>query len=158
MLTWLIPIVGHLGICTSEGVIHDFAGPYFVNRNKKFTGFGRVTKYIRVDLHDFANLRRFSGDESSEEAIKAWDDAIEKASSDYDKMSHNLILNNCHAHVGTALNTLKYKGITYWNTLLLIMLMSYKGKFVSVGGFLKTYIGFFVLLCLAVIFVPAYLH
>uniref|UniRef100_A0A673UDN5 Synaptotagmin like 1 n=1 Tax=Suricata suricatta TaxID=37032 RepID=A0A673UDN5_SURSU len=28
---WFFPIIGHMGICTSTGVIRDFAGPYFVS-------------------------------------------------------------------------------------------------------------------------------
>ena len=28
---WFIPIIGHMGICTSSGVIRDFAGPYYVS-------------------------------------------------------------------------------------------------------------------------------
>ena len=30
-ITWIFPSIGHAGICTSEGIIHDFAGPYFVS-------------------------------------------------------------------------------------------------------------------------------
>ncbi|MCJ8750315.1 hypothetical protein PDJAM_G00261640 [Pangasius djambal] len=30
-LTWFLPFIGHMGICTSAGVIRDFAGPYFVS-------------------------------------------------------------------------------------------------------------------------------
>lgn len=30
-LRWLLPFIGHMGICTSTGVIRDFAGPYFVS-------------------------------------------------------------------------------------------------------------------------------
>jgi hypothetical protein len=30
LLSWLFPWVGHLGITDSEGMVHDFAGPYFV--------------------------------------------------------------------------------------------------------------------------------
>ena len=26
-----MPFIGHMGICTSAGVIRDFAGPYFVS-------------------------------------------------------------------------------------------------------------------------------
>lgn len=29
--SWFIPFIGHMGICTSAGVIRDFAGPYFVS-------------------------------------------------------------------------------------------------------------------------------
>ena len=28
---WLFPIIGHMGIATSAGVIRDFAGPYYVS-------------------------------------------------------------------------------------------------------------------------------
>lgn len=28
---WLFPFIGHMGICTSSGVIRDFAGPYYVS-------------------------------------------------------------------------------------------------------------------------------
>lgn len=31
ILTTFIPVIGHLGITTSEGQIHDFAGSYFIN-------------------------------------------------------------------------------------------------------------------------------
>jgi len=36
VLTWLLPFIGHLGIVTSEGIIHDFAGPYHVNVMLRF--------------------------------------------------------------------------------------------------------------------------
>ena len=28
---WFVPFIGHMGICTSAGVIRDFAGPYYVS-------------------------------------------------------------------------------------------------------------------------------
>ncbi|CDQ64913.1 unnamed protein product [Oncorhynchus mykiss] len=31
VLSWLLPFIGHMGICTSSGIIRDFAGPYFVS-------------------------------------------------------------------------------------------------------------------------------
>lgn len=31
LITWLIPFIGHVGICTVNGIIRDFAGPYFVS-------------------------------------------------------------------------------------------------------------------------------
>lgn len=31
---WFIPFIGHMGICTMQGVIRDFAGPYFVSVSK----------------------------------------------------------------------------------------------------------------------------
>ena len=29
-LTWLLPMIGHTGIAMSDGVIHDFQGPYTI--------------------------------------------------------------------------------------------------------------------------------
>lgn len=31
LITWLIPLIGHTGIGMSDGIIHDFAGPYFIS-------------------------------------------------------------------------------------------------------------------------------
>lgn len=28
---WVFPFIGHMGICTSSGVIRDFAGSYYVS-------------------------------------------------------------------------------------------------------------------------------
>ncbi|GMP27289.1 hypothetical protein CsSME_00003345 [Camellia sinensis var. sinensis] len=30
VISWLIPFIGHMGICREDGVILDFAGPNFV--------------------------------------------------------------------------------------------------------------------------------
>ena len=39
---WLIPIIGHMGIASSVGIIYDFAGPYTVTEDSM--AFGRPTK------------------------------------------------------------------------------------------------------------------
>uniref|UniRef100_A0A8C2Z4M6 Transmembrane protein 222a n=1 Tax=Cyclopterus lumpus TaxID=8103 RepID=A0A8C2Z4M6_CYCLU len=31
ILSWVLPFIGHMGICTSSGIIRDFAGSYFVS-------------------------------------------------------------------------------------------------------------------------------
>lgn len=31
VLSWLFPFVGHMGIARTDGVIRDFAGPYYVS-------------------------------------------------------------------------------------------------------------------------------
>ena len=46
-LTWLFPFIGHMGIATSEGVIRDFAGPYYVSEDNM--AFGVPTKYWPLD-------------------------------------------------------------------------------------------------------------
>ena len=44
---WFFPFIGHMGICTSTGIIRDFAGPYYVGQNQM--AFGKPTRYLRLD-------------------------------------------------------------------------------------------------------------
>jgi len=44
LITFLIPFIGHLGIATSDGKVHDFHGPYYVGKNNFMVG--RVQKYV----------------------------------------------------------------------------------------------------------------
>ncbi|MQL78285.1 hypothetical protein Taro_010706, partial [Colocasia esculenta] len=46
-ISWLIPFIGHIGICREDGVILDFAGSNFVCVDH-FT-FGAVARYIQLD-------------------------------------------------------------------------------------------------------------
>ena len=47
VISWLLPFAGHLGICTEDGVILDFAGSYFVSVDA-FT-FGATSRYVRLN-------------------------------------------------------------------------------------------------------------
>ena len=31
-ITWILPFIGHTGICTEDGIIYDFAGPYTIGK------------------------------------------------------------------------------------------------------------------------------
>ena len=31
VITWLFPFIGHMGIARTDGIIRDFAGPYYVS-------------------------------------------------------------------------------------------------------------------------------
>jgi len=42
VLTWLVPVIGHVGICSSDGTIYDFAGSKFVNTGT--LSFGNPTR------------------------------------------------------------------------------------------------------------------
>jgi hypothetical protein len=35
VLSWLFPFIGHMGIARTDGVIRDFAGPYYVSVSRK---------------------------------------------------------------------------------------------------------------------------
>lgn len=47
LLSWLMPFIGHIGICREDGVILDFAGPNFVCVDH-FT-FGAVARYLQIN-------------------------------------------------------------------------------------------------------------
>eukprot|EP01105_Mastigella_eilhardi_P019579 TRINITY_DN4621_c0_g1_i1.p1 TRINITY_DN4621_c0_g1~~TRINITY_DN4621_c0_g1_i1.p1 ORF type:complete len:142 (+),score=41.48 TRINITY_DN4621_c0_g1_i1:3-428(+) len=84
LLTWLLPVVGHTGVVTSDGTIYDFAGPYYINRSKSRTAFGLVLKYFPVSPGDIS----VSSEKSKGEV---WDSAVEEASLVYSGLMHNLI-------------------------------------------------------------------
>ncbi|PNF34607.1 Transmembrane protein 222 [Cryptotermes secundus] len=128
LLTWLFPFIGHMGIAMSSGIIRDFAGPYFVSEDNM--AFGCPTKYWQLRPH----LAR--GGQNG------WDHAVTQASEEYKTRMHNLCCDNCHSHVAMALNLMQYDGSTKWNMVKLAILMLAKGRYVSVAGFLKTWVPF----------------
>ncbi|KAM9307335.1 uncharacterized protein tmem222b isoform 1-T1 [Pholidichthys leucotaenia] len=75
VLSWLLPFIGHMGICTSTGIIRDFAGPYFVSEDNM--AFGRPTKYWMLDVSKVYT----SGS-------NAWDTAVHDASEEYKHRMH----------------------------------------------------------------------
>jgi hypothetical protein len=92
LLSWLIPFIGHLGICDSQGVTHDFAGSYYVTKNEFMVG--RVLRYYTVPIDKYAIT------------AEEWDSAVYEADTEYSQQSHNILLNNCHHHTACALRHL----------------------------------------------------
>ena len=134
-ITWILPSIGHAGICTSEGVIHDFAGPYFVSVDNM--AFGNPTKYIFLDL--------------DQREIERYDDAIEGGKEDYSEQMYSFCCNNCHSFIARCLNKMKYKGKTNYTMVHVWWMLCIKSRFISFGKFFQSYIGFFVVLILIAI-------
>ncbi|KAI6660563.1 hypothetical protein LOD99_14147 [Oopsacas minuta] len=128
LLTWLFPFIGHMGICTSAGVIRDFAGPYTVSEDNM--AFGRPTRYLQYSPH---------------KARSDWDQAVHNASEEYKKRMHNLCCDNCHSHVAMSLNLMHYDSSTHWNMFILGFSMFFRGKYTGIGGVLKTWLPFIIL-------------
>ncbi|GJQ65998.1 hypothetical protein Trydic_g4091 [Trypoxylus dichotomus] len=139
ILTWLFPIIGHMGVALSNGVIRDFAAPYTVTEDNM--AFGRPTKYWEL------TPAKASG------GVSGWDHGVIEASEIYKGRMHNLFCDNCHSHVATALNIMNYNNSTNWNMVKLALLAAIYSKYVSVGGFLKTWLPFFILviICITVV-------
>ncbi|XP_011303802.1 transmembrane protein 222 [Fopius arisanus] len=142
LLTYFFPFIGHMGIATSAGIIRDFAGPYHVSEDQM--AFGSPTKYWQLN-----HLLAKGG-------AAGWDSAVSEASDIYKTRMHNLCCDNCHSHVATALNLMVFKNSNNWNMVKLALLMLIHGKYVSISGFLKTWVPFLFLVliiltyCLAV--------
>lgn len=43
LLSWLLPMIGHMGICDSNGIIHDFGGSFYISEDSML--FGNPVKY-----------------------------------------------------------------------------------------------------------------
>lgn len=136
LLTWLFPFIGHMGIALSNGVIRDFAGPYFVSEDNM--AFGRPTRYIILDP------LKVSG------GANEYDEAITKASVVYSSRMHNLCWDNCHSHVGMALSLMNYNDSRRYNMIRMASWMFFCGKYVGIKGFLKTWLPFSILFLIIV--------
>ncbi|XP_017480853.1 PREDICTED: transmembrane protein 222 [Rhagoletis zephyria] len=136
VLTWFFPMIGHMGICTSIGVIRDFAGPYYVSEDSM--GFGRPTRYLRLHPKNVVG------------GSVEWDEAVAKASVLYGTRMHNLFCDNCHSHVATALIAMRYKRRTSWNMVILAFWMFFCGRYVGFFGFVKTWLPFVIVVSLCV--------
>ena len=54
LIGWFLPCIGHTGIGMSNGIIHDFAGPYTVTVDD--LAFGETHKYVKLDIKDFGKF------------------------------------------------------------------------------------------------------
>ena len=132
LITALFPFIGHTGICTSDGIIYDFSGSFSITVDDM--AFGDPTKYVKIDYAD----------------KQKWDDSIERANISYKEQEHNLCFNNCHSHVASALNYANYK-TGGWNMIYVTWILILHGKYTGFSGFLKTYIGFFIILSVLIL-------
>lgn len=128
IITYILPCIGHTGICTSTGISHDFAGSYFIGVDD--LAFGETHKYVQLDL--------------TEAEKQEWDKGIQKSDNKYSKEAHNLFTNNCHSHVAHVLNMINYKGRNNYDMTDVFKIVNTKGKYVSWFHILKTYIGFII--------------
>jgi len=115
VLTWVFPFVGHMGICTSKGLIHDFAGPYHIGEGD--LAFGKTARYIQL---------------KPQVTAEEWDAAVGRANACYERKMHNICFQNCHSHCATVLDDVELHGFRHWNMVILAIWMFFGGKFVSI--------------------------
>ncbi|VUZ48053.1 unnamed protein product [Hymenolepis diminuta] len=135
IITWLFPLIGHIGITNSKGIIYDFVRPYHINEDNM--GFGWPTRYLQLDMESVGGAAN-------------WDRAVYEANTVYKGRMHNLCCDNCHSHVAYALNEMGYKGSTGWNMYSIGLLIAFRSKFLGCLSFLKTFGPFLVMLSIII--------
>jgi len=123
IITWLLPFIGHMGIADSSGIIYDFAGPYTVSKNNM--AFGWPTKYWRLETPN-----------------NKYDQSVYDASEEYKTRMHILCYDNCHSHVAMAMNLMRHGEKSRWNMISVCFAFLWHSRYVSIGGFIKTWLPF----------------
>ncbi|KAJ4714291.1 Protein REVERSION-TO-ETHYLENE SENSITIVITY1 [Melia azedarach] len=149
VISWLVPFIGHIGICREDGVILDFAGPNFVCVDS--FAFGSATCYIQVNkeqcctspyLSAFDGEDEYQPNEQGRESL-TWDDALRKSTQEFQHRSYNLFTCNCHSFVANNLNRLGFNS-GGWNVVNLAAFVFLKGHWVSKASMLRTFLPFVI--------------
>lgn len=162
ILSWVAPFIGHVGICTSDGIIFDFAGPFFISVDN--LAFGHPTRYSQLRPQHMQTLTQSSpstaaaahGDSAAQRSrsdtcsphdlAAAWDDALQAAADIYQTKDYQFMGNNCHCFVAHFLNSVKYKGSDRWGTVSVATHIFLHGRCVSARAWAKSYLPFVLLL------------
>ncbi|XP_038990484.1 protein RTE1-HOMOLOG isoform X1 [Phoenix dactylifera] len=143
VISWLIPFIGHIGICREDGVILDFAGPNFVCVDN-FT-FGAVARYMQINREQCYKLIEPDGN-------MTWDNTLKESTQEFQHRSYSLFTCNCHSFVANSLNRLLYRGHSKWNVVNLAALIFLRGTWVNKKSVLRSCLPFVVVLCTGLIF------
>lgn len=153
VISWLAPYVGHIGICRENGVILDFAGPYFVNVDN--FAFGATARYVQLSEQQCSlssNLdietHTVSSNDSQTSRVLSWDDGINRTMQHFQHIAYNIFTCNCHSFVASCLNKLEFRGSTNWNIIKVIFLIFSEGRWMSKRAIAKSFAPFVVVMCL----------
>lgn len=118
-------------ICTVEGRVHDFCGPYYCS----------VDDFMVGPVAKFAEFPSLADDDK-------WDAAIGRADDEFSKRMHNLCSNNCHHHVAFALQEMGHSSMTM---LAAWWFITVHGRYRSWGALFSTYCPFACVVLLVVL-------
>lgn len=135
-ITWFLPFIGHTGICDSEGVIWDFAGPYTIGTDDM--AFGAPTRYLQLDPDQCKLID--------------WDKGVAEGNGVYRHRMHNICFDNCHSHVAKCLNAMGYGNIRDRNMFSIGIRMFFFSKFVGMKEFIKTFLPFSIIIIVILVF------
>ena len=130
-ITHILPWIGHMGICKSNGIIYDFSGSYLINENR--FAFGKPYKYAYL--------------EPNEKEREKWDECIDKIINKFEREEYSFFCNNCHSFCFQILNEIKYNGKCNYGMIGVWWLVVKKGKYLSCNNVFKTYFVFIIIVC-----------
>ncbi|CAA2965488.1 protein REVERSION-TO-ETHYLENE SENSITIVITY1-like [Olea europaea var. sylvestris] len=158
VVSWLVPFIGHVGICREDGTVIDFSGSNLVNCDN--FAYGSVARYLQLDRKQCCFPSNLSGHTCKHRYKHAdfgsaitWDDAIRSTIHHFEPKSFNLFTCNCHSFIANCLNQLCYGGSMTWNMIDVSSLILSKGTWVDGLSVLRSFLPFMVVLCLGVFMV-----
>lgn len=150
-ITFFLPFVGHMGVCTSAGVCHDFAGPFYIGEDN--LAFGNPTRYVPLvpllfPSPAYTTVSFCDGSwevrantpsvQRPAERLAQFDRAIARVTDGFRRtQNYNFFCNNCHSFVASCLEEAEVGGKgASWNMVALATRVFFTGRFVSFGRFL----------------------
>lgn len=130
IITILFPLIGHTGICTSDGIIYDYGGDQLLFQDG--LQFNYPAKYVPLEA-------------PPNQLVKEWNETVINKKYAYSNTKYNLMYNNCHSYCAYVLNQMKYKGRSDYTMLDIFIMVTFKSKYISIRHFFSTYIGFIIL-------------
>ncbi|KAK8480485.1 hypothetical protein V6N13_024145 [Hibiscus sabdariffa] len=152
VLSWLVPFIGHVGICREDGTILDFAGPHFVCVDH-FT-FGPVARYLQINKDKECSISKGDQENQHDDPRRetlTWDDALQKSTMEFQHRAYSLFTCNCHSFVANNLNRLGFRS-GGWNIVTIALLVLLKGQWVNRVGFLRSFLPFIIVSGLGLVF------
>ena len=86
------------------------------------------------------------------ELYMTWDEALRKSTQEFQHRSYDLFTCNCHSFVANNLNRMRYSGHGNWNVVTLAAYLFLKATWVGKGAIVRSFLPFFVVLCLGLTF------
>ncbi|KAK9501434.1 hypothetical protein O3M35_012157 [Rhynocoris fuscipes] len=120
-LTWFFPFIGHVGICTSKGVIRDFPTSYVVLKDD--LAYGYPMKIWKLDPY---------------KAIFDWDTSIAVTVKIFERREFDIYRNNCYSMVVYALNEMHYAGKNDWKGIDILLGTILFGRYIDCSTAMKT--------------------
>lgn len=160
LLSWVLPFVGHVGICDSLGRVYDFQGDYRIGNDHLL--FGRPVKYWDLSreycptFYDASVPEGPAKEERVRREIEQYDAAIANATQHFRQTQpYNLLFNNCHVYVAAGANT-QTLNRKHQNAFTIGIGMALHGRYVSLGRFLSAHVPFFIVVLLFIIAIKVF--